>query len=445
MVKYLIAICLGLFGAAWSLPAAAGLFNPNVFMLDNGMQVVVIEDHRAPVVTQMIWYKIGAADEPTGKSGIAHFLEHLLFKGTTDAPGNTFSRTVAASGGRENAFTSHDFTGYYQTLATDRLEAVMRLEADRMVNIVLTEKDVETERNVVLEERRSRTENNPSSILSEQMSAAQFLALPYRNPVIGWNHEIRQLNREDALAFYRRYYAPNNAILIIAGDVKTADVRVLAQKYYGVIPASENISRFRPQEPPQTAPRRIEYRDVRVRQPSWRRTYTAPSSMSGETEHSLPLDMLATILGGGTTSRLYQSLVVEQKIASSAGSWYSGTAVDLGRFGLYGRPAPTSDIATLEAAVDAQIEKIIRDGVTAKELERARAGMLAAAIYARDSVTSTARIFGRSLVVGRTVEDVESWPERVEKVTAEQIQAAAKHVFDIRHSVTGLLLPKKKG
>ncbi len=444
-LKYLCLAALGLAFAGAAAPAQAGLFNPNVFMLDNGMQVVVIEDHRAPVVTQMVWYKIGAADEPEGKSGVAHFLEHLLFKGTKEAPGSTFSRTVAANGGRENAFTSHDFTGYFQTLAADRLEAVMRLEADRMVNIVLTEKEVATERDVVLEERRSRTENNPSSMLSEQMAAAQFLALPYRNPVIGWNHEIQQLNRADALAFYHQYYAPNNAILIVAGDVMTADVKRLAEKYYGVIPPSKDISRSRPKEPPQIAARRIEYADVRVRQASWRRTYLAPSAMAGETEHSLPLDLAAQILGGGTTSRLYQSLVVEQKIAASAGAWYSGTAVDMGRFGLYSQPVPGGDVAKVEAAVDAEIVKFIEAGVTEKELARAKAGMIAAAIYARDSVTSTARIFGRSLVIGRTVEDVESWPERVAAVTLAQVQAAAQHVFDIRRSVTGLLLPKKKG
>jgi len=445
---YGAALALGLFGFALvgSLqPVQAGLFNPNVFTLENGMQVVVIEDHRAPVVTQMVWYKIGAADEPEGKSGVAHFLEHLLFKGTKDAPGNTFSKMVAASGGRENAFTSHDFTGYFQTVAADRLPAMMRLEADRMVNLVLTEKDVATERNVILEERRSRTENDPSSLLSEQMAAAQFLALPYRNPVIGWKHEIEQLNRADALAFYRQYYAPNNAILIVAGDVATADVKRLAEKYYGVIPPSKDIARRRPSEPPQIAARRIEYRDERVRQPSWRRTYTAPSSMAGETQHALPLDMLADILGGGTTSRLYQALVVEQKIAASAGAWYSSTAIDLGRFGLYGQPVNGGGVAKIEAAIDAEIAKIIEHGVTPKELDRSKAGMIAAATYARDSVSGTARIFGRSLVIGRTVEDVESWPERVARVTPEQVRAAARYVFDIRRSVTGLLLPKKAG
>ncbi len=437
----MVAASLGLAASsAW-----AGLFNPNLFTLENGMQVVVIEDHRAPVVTQMVWYKVGAADEPVGKSGIAHLLEHLMFKGTKAAPGKTFSQTVAANGGRENAFTAHDFTGYFQTLAADRLEAVMRLEADRMTNLTLSEEDVATEREVVLEERRSRTENEPSALLSEHVSAAQFLALPYRIPVIGWAHEIRQLTRTDALEFYRRYYAPDNAILIVAGDVKTADVRKLAEKYYGVIPASGKATRNRPVEPPQIAARRVELRDDRVRQPAWRRTYTAPSVMSGETEHALPLDLLANILGGGTTSRLYQDLVVEQKIAASAGAWYSGDSVDLARFGFYAQPQPGGDLAGVEAAVDATIAKLLADGVTDEEMARAKSGMIAAATYARDSVRRTARIFGGALVIGLTAEDVETWPERVEAVTAEQVLAAARHVLDLRRSVTGLLLPGEEG
>ena len=427
-----------------SVPVQAGLFNPNVFELENGLQVVVLEDHRAPVVTQMIWYKVGAADEPVGKSGIAHFLEHLMFKGTTKAPGNTFSQTVAASGGRENAFTSHDFTGYYQTLAAPNLEQVMKLEADRMTNLTLSEKDIVAERDVVMEERRSRTENKPSALLGEQTSAAQFLTTPYRIPVVGWAHEIQQLNREDAFAFYRQYYAPNNAILVIAGDVLTADVKKLAMKHYGVIPRGNVTVRNWPQEPPQLSPRRVELRDQRVQQPSWRRTYLAPGSFDAKKDLAEPLDLLAQILGGGTTSRMYQALVVEQKIATSAGSWFSGDSVGPARFGLYARPVAGGDLATVEKAMDAEIAKIIAGGVTEAELNRAKAGMQALAIYARDSVTRKARIFGRALVIGQTVEGVETWPQRVEAVTRQQVQDAAKEVLDLRRSVTGLLLPEKK-
>lgn len=422
----------------------AGLFNPDVFTLKNGLQVVVLEDHRAPVVTQMIWYKVGAADEPSGKSGIAHFLEHLMFKGTEAAPGSTFSQTVAASGGRENAFTAHDFTGYYQTLAAHNLEQVMKLEADRMTNLTLSEKDIVAERNVVLEERRSRTDNKPAALLGEQTSAAQFLTTPYRIPVVGWGHEIEQLNRADALDFYRKYYAPNNAVLVIAGDVKLADVKHLANKYYGVIPRGDVPVRNWPKEPPQLSPRRVELKDQRVRQPSWSRTYLAPGALGDKKHLAEPLDLLAQILGGGTTSRLYQSLVVEQKIATSAGSWFSGDSVGPARFGLYARPVSGGSLDGVEAAIDVELEKILKDGVTAAELKRARAGMLALAIYARDSVTRKARIFGRALSIGQSIEDIETWPQKVEAVTREQIQEAAREVLDIRRSVTGLLLPAKE-
>ena len=441
-------VCIGIglsVGLLISAPVSAGLFNPDVFSLDNGLQVVVLEDHRAPVVTQMIWYKVGAADEPVGKSGIAHFLEHLMFKGTKEAPGKTFSQTVAASGGRENAFTAHDFTGYFQTLAASNLEQVMKLEADRMTNLTLSEKDIVSERNVVMEERRSRTENKPASLLREQTSAAQFLTTPYRIPVVGWAHEIQQLNREDAFAFYRQYYAPNNAILVIAGDVTTATVKELAQKYYGAIPRGVVTARNWPKEPPQLSARRVELRDERVRQPSWSRTYLAPGAFDEKKELAEPLDLLAQILGGGTTSRLYQTLVVEQKIAASAGSWFSGGSVGPARFGLYARPVPGGELAMVEKSVDAELKKIISDGVTDAELDRAKAGMLALATYARDSVTRKARIFGRALVIGETVEAVETWPQRVEAVTREQVQEAAREVLDLRRSVTGLLLPKKKG
>jgi zinc protease len=423
-------------------PARAGLFNPETATLANGLQVIVIPDHRVPVITHMIWYKVGAADDPPGKSGIAHFLEHLMFKGTETVPPGEFSKIVARNGGRDNAFTGQDYTAYFQSVAADKLELVMRLEADRMRNLTLTAAEVDPERDVVLEERRSRTDNEPSAILSEQLDAAQFLAHPYGIPVIGWEHEIRGLNTADAIAFYRRFYVPNNAILVVAGDVTMATVRPLAEKYFGAVPSGNPPPRLRPQEPPQRAARRLEMRDPRVRQPNWRRSYLAPSRMSGETQHSLPLRMLAEILGGGSTSRLYRALVVEQKIAAGAGAYYRGFSIDQDRFWVSGTPVPGSDVAALEAAADAVIDEMMRDGVTEDELNRTKAGMLAAAVYARDSLSSAARLFGSALTIGLTVDEVESWPERVEAVTVEQVNAAARYVFDKDRSVTGILLPK---
>jgi zinc protease len=329
-----------------------------------------------------------------------------------------------------------------QSVAVDKLELVMRLEADRAANLVLTEAVVDPEREVVLEERRSRTDNEPSAILSEQLAAAQFLAHPYGVPVIGWEHEIRTLTKDDALDFYRTYYVPNTAILVVAGDVTAAQVRPLAEKYYGALAAGEPPPRLRPQEPPQRAARRLEMRDARVRQPTWRRSYLAPSRMAGEKQHSLPLRALAEILGGGPTSRLYRALVVEQKVAAGASAYYSGRSIDLTRFWVAATPMPGGDVVAVEAAAEAVIERLVAEGVSEEELERTKVGMLASAVYARDSISTAARIFGAALAIGLSVEDVESWPDRVEALTVEQLNAAARFLFEAERSVTGVLLPK---
>ena len=423
-------------------PARAGLFNPTTFTLKNGMQVVMIPDHRAPVVTHMVWYKVGAADEPPGKSGVAHLLEHLMFKGTAKVPGGGFSKAVARLGGRENAFTAHDYTGYFQTVAADRLATVMELEADRMVNLTLSEADVATERDVVMEERRSRTDNDPGALLSEQMAASQYLAHPYRLPVIGWAHEVSRLLRADVLAFYGTWYAPNNAILVVAGDVTEATLRPLAEGTYGALPATSVPPRLRPKEPPQLAARRVVLEDSRVRQPSISRSYLAPSRTAGESRHALALQVLADILGGGTTSRLYQALVVDRKLASGAGADYRGSTLDLARFHVYASPVPGGEVAALEAAADQVLAEMLKKGVSEAELKRSQAGMIAAVTYARDNVRRAARVFGTALVSGRRAADVEAWPEQIAALTVADINAAARHVLRLERSVTGLLLPE---
>ena len=436
---------LGLLILLMAVPAArAAVFDPDSFTLKNGLRVVVIENHRVPIVTHMVWYKVGAADEEPGKSGLAHLLEHLMFKGTKTLKPGEFSRIVARNGGRENAFTSYDYTAYYQKVAADRLETVMRLEADRMANLVLTEAVVRPEVKVVIEERRSRTDNRPAALLREEANAALYANSPYGIPVIGWKREIAQLTAKDALAFYRRHYAPNNAILVVAGDITAARLKPLAEKYYGVIPARPMPPRLRPQEPQHHAPRRVVLRDERVGQPSWGRRYLAPSYMSAGREHAFPLQLLSQILGGGTTSRLYRRLVVEQKLAVNAGAWYQPNSVDRTDFGLYATPRPGVDMARLEAAMQAEIDKILAEGVTAEELATAKTRLSAAAIYVRDSVGTGARIFGAALAVGRTVAQVEAWPDDIAAVTADQIKAAARAVFQARNSVTSVLLPKRR-
>ena len=331
-------VCLA---AAWpGGEVRAGVFDPQTFTLENGMQVVVIPNHRAPVVSHMVWYRAGAADEPPGKSGVAHFLEHLMFKGTEAVPDGEFAKTVARNGGQSNAFTSWDYTGYYQNVATERLELVMRLEADRMINLRLTEADALTERDVILEERRSRTDNNPGALLREQITATLYMNHPYGVPIIGWAHEAGALTRADALDWYRRYYAPNNAILVVAGDVTVEQIRPLAEAHYGVIPRRPVPPRARPVEPTHHAPRQVNLESPRVRQPSWTRNYLAPSYTRGASEHAYPLEVLTEILGGGTTSRLYRALVVDQGLAASAGVSYGPGSVDLSALAVYLSPRP---------------------------------------------------------------------------------------------------------
>ncbi|MEQ8347345.1 MAG: pitrilysin family protein [Sneathiellaceae bacterium] len=421
-------------GAAW-----AGLFNPESFTLDNGMQVVVIPDHRAPVVHHMVWYKVGAADEQPGKSGLAHLTEHLMFKGTPTVPDGDFSKLVRRAGGQDNAFTSSDYTGYFQTIAADRLPMVMEMEADRMANLDYAEEDFAPELKVVLEERSSRTDNNPQSLLSEQMDAAQYQNHPYGRPVIGWRHEIEGLTRADAVAFYRRHYAPNNAILVVAGDIDAARLKPLAEATYGRIPAREVAPRMRPQEPPQLAPRRLTLTDRRVQRPAFSRTYLAPTMTAGESRHAVPLTVLSEILGGGASGRLYDALVRQAGTAVYAGSWYDEGARDLGTFSVYAAPAPDVELAKVEAEVDAEIARILADGVTAEELARAKTVLLAEAVYARDSLGQAARVFGQGLTAGQSIAQIEAWPDDVRAVTAADVQEAARAVLQPERSVTGWL------
>ena len=426
-------------------PVQAGVFNPETFTLDNGLQIVVVENARAPIVVQMVWYKVGAADEPPGKSGIAHFLEHLMFKGTPTVPSGQFSKIIAANGGSDNAFTSQDYTAYVQRVASDKLDLVMRLEADRMANLRLTDEKVAPERGVVQEERRSRTDNSPSAQLYERRRAVTYLRHPYRIPLIGWKREIDGLTTGDALAFYRRHYAPNNAILIVAGDATAAEVRRLAEKYYGSIPRRPVPQRVRPVEPDQLAARRVTMKSPRVHVPSISITYRAPSFSAGETRHAYPLLLLSDILGGGSTSRLHRRLVIEEKGASGAGAGYLGTALDIGEFSVSASALAGGGIVRLEALLKEEIERVVEDGVTEAEIARTKRAMLASAIYARDGLRAAPRAIGRALVTGQTIADVEAWPERIAAVTATEVRDAARAVFVERHSVTAVLLPGSSG
>jgi zinc protease len=423
-------------------PAIAEVFSPKSFVLNNGLTVVVVEDYRAPVVTHMVWYKVGSADEPTGASGIAHFLEHLMFKGTKRFKPGEASKIIAKNGGNENAFTSYDYTAFYQTVSPDKLSVVMDIESDRMQNLQLSDNDILAERDVVLEERRTRTDNSDAALFREQVNAAMYLTYPYRVPIIGWANEIKRLNKEMALTFYDRWYAPNNAILVVAGAVAGEDVKELAEIYYGVIPKKQLEQRRRVQEPPQIAARRLTMDSEQVGQASWSRRYRAPSYKYGKTHHTYALQVLNKIIGGGTTSRLYRSLVIENNLAVSAGSWYRAENIGPSVFGFYASPQDGISIEKLENGIDSVINSVVNEGVSQEEVDDAKTQLQRSAVFAKDSVTAPARTIGSALATGRSIQDIESWPDKVSEVTRDDVIAAAKWVLRIRHSLTAVLLPK---
>jgi zinc protease len=416
------------------------------FTLANGLEVVVIPDHRAPVVTHMIWYKAGSADEAAGKSGIAHFFEHLMFKGTSNHPPGEFSRKVSEIGGEENAFTSYDYTAFYQQVAPSALETMMRYEADRMRNLTLTDAVIGPERDVILEERRMRIDNNPGAVLDEEVNATLYQNSPYRYPVIGWKQEIEKLNRADAVAFYDHFYEPNNAVVVVAGDVDAGAVRKYAEETYGKVPRGADLPpRNRPQEPEQNTRRTVTLNDPRVTVPSFSKKWVVPSYESAAPGVAESLDLLAEILGGGVRSRLYQDLIVKKGIAASAGAYYQGTAIDPSSFGVYASPLGGARLADVEKAADAEIARIVKDGVSSEELAKAKKRFVRGMIFARDNQAGMARLYGATLATGGTVRDVEEWPDRIEAVTADQVREAAAKYLDPARSVTGYLLPPEKG
>ena len=427
-------------------PAASGAHaGPHIAhsRLDNGMEVVVIPDHRAPVVTHMVWYRNGSADDPPLKSGIAHFLEHLMFKGTKNHPQGEFSSLVSDLGGQENAFTGHDYTSYFQRVPREHLATMMEYEADRMTNLVLTDEVVAPERDVVLEERRMRTDSDPGAELSEAVQAALFAHHPYGTPIIGWGHEIETLGREDALAYYERFYTPENAILVVAGDVQPADVEKLARDTYGRIPArGAPPVRRRPQEPPARARRHVSLADEKVEQPTYERVYVVPSARTAETGEAEALEVMTHLLGVGQSSRLYKQLVIEKPVAVAAGAYYMSSSLDATRLWVYGVPADDVSLDEFDTAIDGVIADFIANPPGDKEFERAKTRLVADAVYAQDSQVALARWYGAALAIGETIEDVSGWTARIEAVTPEAVVAVARKWLDKRRAVTGYLLPE---
>ena len=415
---------------------------PASFTLGNGLQVVVIPDHRTPVVTEMVWYKVGSADETAGKSGLAHFLEHLMFKGTSKHPAGEFSKTVLRVGGNENAFTSTDYTGYFQRVPREHLARMMEFEADRMTGLILKDENVLPERDVVLEEYNMRVANNPDARLTEQIMAALYLNHPYGRPVIGWHQEIEKLDRDDALAFYRRFYAPNNAILVIAGDVDAKDIRPMAEQTFGKVAPQPSIpaERLRPQEPVPIAPRTVTLSDPRAEQPNMRRYYLVPSATTAAAGESAALDVLAQLMGGGSNSYLYRALVVDRPLAVNAGAAYQSTALDPTQFMISAAPRPGVEFPQIEQVIDDVIAEVVNNPIRAEDLERVKTQLIAEAIYAQDSQETLARWYGGALTTGLSIEDIRSWPDRIKAVTAAQVRDAAQKWLVKTRSVTGYLV-----
>ncbi|MDP2803843.1 MAG: pitrilysin family protein [Phreatobacter sp.] len=410
-------------------------------VLANGLEVVAIPDHRVPVVTHMLWYKVGSADEEPGKSGLAHFLEHLLFKGTTRNPAPVFSRAISAAGGQENAFTSYDYTGYFQRIAREQLPVMMDFEADRMTGLVLTDAVVLPERDVVLEERRQRIDNEPGARLGERMQARLWGEThPYGIPIIGFEHEIRQLNLDDAMAFYRRHYAPNNAILVVAGDVSSDTVFRLAAETYGRMDANPRIvARTRPPAIARTTRERVRLADQRVRQPSLSHTHVVPSYRSARPGEAEALEVLAQVVGTSPNGRIYKTLVSDREMAVSAGCFYAGSALGDGRFGMHAAPRPGVSIETLETAMLEVAARVAGEGVRDDEIARAKTRLIAESVYSQDSQASMARMYGAALTSGSSMEDLQQWVERIRAVSREQINAMAPRAFDFSRAVTGEL------
>ncbi|MBC6405879.1 MAG: insulinase family protein [Rhodospirillales bacterium] len=445
----------GLLTAAAALPfaglplavghsARADIFPAESLVLENGLTVVVTTNRRVPLVTQLLLYRVGAADELPGKSGVAHFLEHLMFKGTRRHPTGVYSDAVAAVGGQENAFTGQDYTGYWQTVPKRSIETVMAFEADRMLNLTLDEAEVLPEREVILEERRSRIDNRPSAQLRAAQLASLFRNHPYGIPIIGWEREMRGLTAEDALGFYDSWYGPQNAILILGGDLDLSEALPIVERTYGGLARRGRDSRrARPREPVSLTARRTELTSPLAAEPQFSRVYLVPHRSELGPGDPEALQLLSMLLGGGNTSRLYRDLVLGRSLALAAGSYDRGEVLDYPTLSLYARPVPGVEIAVLEREIDAQIARFLEEGADATALDEAKDRLQAAAVLVRDDPKTAPRVIGTAMAVGDSLATIQSWPERVAAVTPEQVNALAHRVLQPRRSVTGILHPER--
>jgi zinc protease len=422
------------------------VYNAQAFTLPNGLEVILIENHGSPVVTHMLWYKVGAADEPQGDgvSGEAHFLEHLMFKGTKAVGPGKFSRLIRSMGGNDNAFTSWDYTSFHQSVAKERLPIVMAMEADRMINLDPPQKEIEPEHQVIMEERRQRTDNDPKALFSEQIRSVLYNATPYGIPIIGWKEEMPKITWDLSRNYYKKWYAPNNAILIVSGDVTLPEMKTLAEKYYGFLPRKDIPQHIRPDVPAPAAPMFLEFHDKAVQQAVYMKAAIAPSFVQDKKD-AYALEVLQNVISGGASTKLYQSLVVKQKVAVDIDMNYDEGNRGQGSIWIYATPAEGVSLKKLEAAINNEFRGMIKNGIGSDEIAKAKNRMIDSSIYARDSVTGPAMDVGQALAAGATLDDVEYWPARINETTPEEVGRVLKKYLDPDHPdrqpVTGYMVP----
>lgn len=422
--------------------SGGGVFHPQSFTLENGLQVVIIEDHRVPAISHFIWYRVGAMDEPRGKSGIAHFLEHLMFKATKTIPEGEFSRRIGRMGGDLNAFTAWDYTAYYVKIAREHLPVVMAMEADRMRNIDLSEEAVKTERDVVLAERKQVVDSDVTRQFGEQMAAALYQNHPYSVPIIGWMHEIKALNRQDALAFYQTYYAPNNAVVVIAGDITLKDAKALAQQHYGPLKPSVLPPRVSLSEPPHLAHRRLSMNDARVSMPTWERQYIVPSALNAQEDNTpFALQVLSALLASGDTGLLHEHLVHDLGLANAVSVDYDAQRRGPSVFEISVVPSNPAKPAfqKIESSVE-DVLNTLETRLTEEDIARVKTTLVAEATFARDGLFYPGMIVGQTLSIGQPVDYIETWPSRIASLTKQDIVAALK-TLRLENAVTGTLAP----
>jgi zinc protease len=423
--------------------ARAAVFYPTDFTLSNGLQVVVVPNHLAPVVTQMVWYKVGATDEEPGRNGLAHYLEHLMFRGTKTIPPDEFSRIVAAQGGEDNAFTSYDYTAFYEEVASDRLPMIMQMEADRMAKLRITPDTAIPELKVVLDERQQRTDNDPQGRFVEKLDNKYQPHYPYGRPVIGWKHEIEKLNTVDAERFYNAHYAPNNAVVIISGDVRVEDVMRLAAATYGRLPRRDVAARLPVPAPSLPATHDFSMTDAGVDQPEiiWR--LGAPSYSSQTHDEAYAYEVLAEALDGGEIGLLYRRLVSRQGIASGVETSYDPDARGVTSFTIGATPAPGKPAKLVAHALRTMVSDLAAEGLSAEDVDSAKKRLKRSAIFAREGLMMPGYAFGMALTTGHSVADVEAWPDRIDAVTTDQVNAALRALAATSYETMGMLLPDR--